>query len=155
MKNVSQTVLWLVSALMLIQFACTKDTNTTPDMVTGTLSDRDGNVYKTIKIGNQTWMAENLKVKTYRNGDSILNVQDTKKWMSALPAYCLENKVNKNFLLYNWYALNDPRKFAPAGLICIYSLMISSKATRDFISSQTDININLIGKVLLVNLIFI
>src|ERR1700752_2321136 len=42
--------------------------------------DIDGNVYKTIRIGNQVWMAENLRVTRYRNGQAIQHVPDASIW---------------------------------------------------------------------------
>ena len=50
-----------------------------PNKTYGTLTDQEGNVYKTIVIGNQEWMAENLKTSIYRNGDRIANVADNKQ----------------------------------------------------------------------------
>ncbi len=40
----------------------------------------DGKVYKTIKICEQVWMAENLNVSKYRNGDPVPFVDDVDKW---------------------------------------------------------------------------
>jgi uncharacterized protein (TIGR02145 family) len=79
--------------------------------------DIDSNVYKIVKIGNQWWMAENLKVVKYRNGDNISNFTDTdpKKWAELeTGAFC---SVSGTFTtpVYNWYAVNDPRGIAPAG----------------------------------------
>ncbi|MFC1725742.1 FISUMP domain-containing protein [candidate division KSB1 bacterium] len=87
---------------------------------TGTVTDIDGNVYNTIKIGDQWWMAENLKVTHYRNGDAIPNVTDNSAWASLnTGAYCNYNNdesyVSTYGRLYNWYAVNDSRKIAPAG----------------------------------------
>jgi len=87
---------------------------------TGTVTDIDGNVYKTIKIGNQWWMAENLKVTHYRNGDAIPNVTDSTEWRNLITgAYCNydndENNVDTYGRLYNWYAVNDGRNIAPVG----------------------------------------
>ena len=87
---------------------------------TGTVTDIDGNVYQTIKIGDQWWMAENLKVTKYRNGDAIPNVTDSTEWSSlSTAAYCVYNNDNGNMatygLLYNWYAVGDSRNIAPAG----------------------------------------
>lgn len=84
------------------------------------VTDIDGNVYKTITIGNQEWMAENLNVSHYRNGDAIPQVQDANEWIKLTTgAWCYyENKTfNGNIFgkLYNWYAVSDPRGLAPEG----------------------------------------
>ncbi len=86
----------------------------------GTMTDMDGNVYKTVKIGSQVWMAENLKVTRYRNGDPIPNVTSNSQWTKLRTgAYCnydnnLEN-VSTYGRLYNWYAVTDRRNIAPKG----------------------------------------
>ena len=73
-----------------------------------------------IKIGDQTWTTKNLDVTTYRNGDSIPQVQDARVWASLTNgAWCyFENKTangNTYGKLYNWHAVNDPRGLAPKG----------------------------------------
>jgi len=83
-----------------------------------TVMDIDGNVYKTVQIGTQKWMAENLKTTKYRNGDPIINNQN---WQSLTTgAYCwYDNNVTTNKTtygaLYIWYAVADSRNIAPAG----------------------------------------
>ncbi|HPN33389.1 MAG TPA: fibrobacter succinogenes major paralogous domain-containing protein [bacterium] len=86
----------------------------------GTLADVDGNSYKTIKIGNQWWMAENLKATHYRNGDAVPQVTDNAAWTALnTGAYCnYENDASNATTygrLYNWYAATDVRKLAPLG----------------------------------------
>jgi uncharacterized protein (TIGR02145 family) len=86
----------------------------------GTVTDIDGNTYKTVKIGNQLWMAENLKVTKYNNGDIIPNVKDNNSWSNLTSgAWCLYNNEAKHEnpygKLYNWYTVNDPRGLCPAG----------------------------------------
>lgn len=82
--------------------------------------DIDGNTYKTIKIGNQWWMAENLNVTHYRNGDPIPQITNNFEWViSSAGVYCVYDN-NKNYAdtygyLYNWYAIYDNRKIAPEG----------------------------------------
>jgi len=88
-------------------------------LFTETVTDVDGNVYKSVKIGNQWWMAENLKVTHYRNGDAIPNVTDATEWENLTTgAYCNYNNddsyVDTYGSLYNWYAVNDSRQIAPA-----------------------------------------
>jgi uncharacterized protein (TIGR02145 family) len=86
----------------------------------GTVTDIDGNTYQTIKIGNQWWMAENLKVTHYRNGEAIPNVTDNTDWaILTTGAYCNYDNNTVNIAtfgrLYNWYALDDSRQIAPSG----------------------------------------
>ncbi len=87
-----------------------------------TVTDFDGNIYQTIQIGNQLWMAENLKVTHYRNGDPIPHLTDNDDWTSTTNgAYCYYNNNSANAdtygALYNWYAVDedDSRGLAPEG----------------------------------------
>lgn len=93
-----------------------------PNKKYGTVADADGNVYKTIVIGSQTWMAENLRVTHYRNGDAIPNIKDTTQWANQTEgAWCNYNNTEDLTAiatygrLYNWYATQDTRNAAPAG----------------------------------------
>ena len=85
-----------------------------------TVTDIDGNVYRVVRIGNQYWMAENLKVTHYRNGDPIPNVTDNAQWTAlSSGAYCNYNNdpslADIYGRLYNWFAVADPRGLAPVG----------------------------------------
>jgi len=79
--------------------------------------------YKSLKIGTQTWMTENLNVSTFRNGDPIPEAKTEEEWKKAdkerTPAWCYYENDPKNGTkygkLYNWYAVIDPRGLAPAG----------------------------------------
>lgn len=91
---------------------------------TGTITDaRDGKVYKTVVIGTQTWMAENLIVSTFRNGDTIPEAKTDEEWTKAYhkrtPAWCYFNNDSTNLKtqgkLYNYHAIIDSRGFAPIG----------------------------------------
>ena len=84
------------------------------------ITDIDGNQYETVAIGNQVWMAENLKVTHYRNGDVISHLTDNNSWGgTSNGAYCAYNNNEDNVdtygRLYNWYAVNDSRNIAPEG----------------------------------------
>jgi uncharacterized protein (TIGR02145 family) len=89
----------------------------------GGLKDYDGNIYKTVKIGSQIWMAENLNVSHFRNGDSIPQVKSVEEWVrfgiEGKPAWCYMGNDAENGIkfgkLYNWFAGNDPRGLAPEG----------------------------------------
>jgi uncharacterized protein (TIGR02145 family) len=81
---------------------------------------RDGLFYKTVKIGDQIWMAENLKATKLNNGENIPFVTGNAAWVSlTTPGYCWYNNDeagNKNTYgaLYNWYAVNTG-KLCPEG----------------------------------------
>ena len=82
-----------------------------PAITYDSITDQEGNVYKTVKIGTQTWMAENLKVTKYRSGASISNITDSIEWRNTIVgAYCSYNNNTTNDCpygkLYNWYAVN-------------------------------------------------
>jgi uncharacterized protein (TIGR02145 family) len=84
---------------------------------------RDGKVYKTVKIGDQIWMAENLNAERFRNGDIIPEAKTNEVWENACknkqPAWCYyENNPNNEERfgkLYNWYAIIDSRGLSPEG----------------------------------------
>ena len=86
----------------------------------GTVTDIDGNVYETVQIGDQLWIAENLKVTHYNNGDEIPNLTINNDWTSAsIGAYSDydNNPTNSETYgrLYNWYTVNDERGICPEG----------------------------------------
>jgi uncharacterized protein (TIGR02145 family) len=81
-----------------------------------TVTDIDSNKYNCITIGSQTWMAENLKVTHYRNGNPIPHVTDNTQWSSlSSGAFCNYNNNTNNTTLYNWFAVTDSQNIAPAG----------------------------------------
>jgi len=80
--------------------------------------------FHSVQIGGQEWMAGNLDVGTFLNGDSINLVQEGREWehcaRNAIPAMCWytghEDDGGTDFgALYNWYAVDDSRGLAPAG----------------------------------------
>ncbi len=84
------------------------------------LSDIDGNTYESVIIDGQTWMADNLRVTHYRNGDSIsTNIADSEWHSFASGAYTTygdnESHATTYGYLYNWNAVNDTRGLAPEG----------------------------------------
>ena len=91
--------------------------------INGVVQDIDGNVYKTIKIGDQVWMAENLKATHYNDGTPIPLVTDNTAWQNlTTPGYCwFMNDSTSNAkvfgALYNYYVVADTntRNVCPAG----------------------------------------
>jgi len=84
------------------------------------VTDIDGNLYQTIIVNNQEWMAENLRTITYANGDPIPNVTDDMQWQNlttgAWAHYNNDSQYENPYgKLYNWYSVSDPRNVCPTG----------------------------------------
>lgn len=112
----NRKVLLKISILSLIIFSgkllSQKDNNI--------VTDFDGNVYHTVKIGTQIWLVENLISTHYNNGEPIENMPDSVKWTQLKTgAYCnFKNTESYSLLhgrLYNGYAVNDKRNICPKG----------------------------------------
>lgn len=82
--------------------------------------DQDGNQNSVRQFGSQWWFVNNLRVRTYANGDPIEYVTDASAWADlehgALSAYNHdESLVEQIGYLYNWFAVMDERGVCPAG----------------------------------------
>jgi len=109
--------LWLpfTFGLVFILFSCKKE------QASLIVTDIDGNVYKTVKIGDQIWMAENLKTHKLNDGTPIAYVTSDVTWGDiniTSPMICYHNNdvsnKDKSGALYNWHAVNSG-KLAPKG----------------------------------------
>jgi uncharacterized protein (TIGR02145 family) len=73
------------------------------------------NAQKTILIGSQTWMVENLKTNSFKNGDIIRQIFSDNEWENCtynkIPAFKINPNTNEYH--YNYFAVNDPRGLAP------------------------------------------
>ena len=110
-------ILTVIFFSIFMFFNCNKKTPTENED-TLKVTDIDGNTYQTVKIGDQIWMAENLKVTRYRNGDDIPIVTNYSEWGDlSTGAWCIYGNTSGSYygLLYNWYAVNDVRNIAPEG----------------------------------------
>lgn len=128
LQSLSRLLFRIIASVMLLSLpivtailsiSCGDDKSTEPVRPI-TVTDVDGNVYQTKTIGSQVWMKENLKVTHYRNGDPVPNVLEHGAWAAlSTGAYC--NYGNDTAVaavygrLYNWFAIDDSRKIAPAG----------------------------------------
>ena len=110
----------VMGLLSLLLWGCKKDNSATEESTAGTVTDIEGNVYHTVTIGTQTWMAENLKTTKYRTGKPITPVTDSLQWSTlSTEAYCMyrndPSRVAVYGLLYNWFAVTDTNNIAPQG----------------------------------------
>jgi uncharacterized protein (TIGR02145 family) len=109
-----------VSATGITAHSCGAINVHNPAIPYGTMTDQEGNVYRTVQIGTQVWMAENLRTKKYKNGDIIPNITNGSDWINqSNGAYCIymnNSSVDCPYgKLYNWYAVNDNRGICPSG----------------------------------------
>jgi uncharacterized protein (TIGR02145 family) len=99
----------------------TFNTTVAPLFVFGSgVTDIEGNNYRTVVIGDQEWMEENLKVTKFNDGSSIPYINPLSEWSTAsTPALCDWNHDIANGQtfgkLYNYYAIVDTRKLCPVG----------------------------------------
>lgn len=120
-KNIWILIYYLIitGAFLMLAHSCKKDkAENEPFIEVAIVRDIDGNSYKTVKIGTQEWMAENLRTTKYCNGDSIIDATMDTAWMNlSIGAYNLwPGSLEKRLgFFYNWYAANDNRKITPAG----------------------------------------
>jgi uncharacterized protein (TIGR02145 family) len=112
----SQDTLYIIRDGMIIGRYATSDIDSiifeNGGQSSGEVTDLDGNIYKTVQIGNQVWMAENLKVTLCGSGKNLPNVQDQQQWQEMeSPAYCWYDNNPDNKLiygaLYNFYAVSE------------------------------------------------
>jgi uncharacterized protein (TIGR02145 family) len=102
---------------LLFFSACKKEEKNEMVYQTGTVTDIEGRTYKTVKIGETWWMAENLAVASYSDGSPIEFIQnDQTLWAGGKPAVCrYDNNDKAPGLLYNWASVNHPAGLAPKG----------------------------------------
>lgn len=93
-----------------------------PALTYGTMTDQEGNEYKTITIDTLTWMAENLRTTKYRDSTEIPNVTDNMEWANLTTGAYSNYKNTKRAdsiatygRIYNWYAATDAHNIAPTG----------------------------------------
>ena len=91
----------------------------------GIVTDIDGNEYPTVIIGTQCWMAEDLKVTHYPNGDTIPNVTDDTDWGNLA-----DDNTSDAYCFYN----ND--NTTDYGALYTYAASIGDDWTKDLVENQ-------------------
>ena len=106
----------------ILQFTTEPGIIYNPNQTYGSVTDIDGNIYKTITIGDQIWMAENLKTAKYNNGDLIGTTIPATSYIQSenMPKYQWpyggdESHVDTYGRLYTWYSATDNRSVCPTG----------------------------------------
>ncbi len=112
----------LDSELNVISISCVDSKTSFNISLNEVISDIEGNLYHTVKIGEQTWMAENLRTTKYRNGEKIgtttpatLDISGESEPKYQWPYNGDESEITNSGRLYTWYAVSDNRKVCPIG----------------------------------------
>ncbi len=118
MRHRKLAILFCIAACVMLVFSCKKEEEEEIVIERGTVTDIDGNVYATVKIGDQWWMAENLRVTKFNDGTTIeyieLNSDDSLWANSADAAYTyINDSISGN--LYNGNVVQNGKNIAPAG----------------------------------------
>ena len=122
--RVSETgdTLYLTNGNYIIMPGISAANKTTPKPINygQSITDADGNTYKTIIIGQQQWMAENLKTTKYSNGDIIPNITENIPWTKLnYGSWSYYNNAQANDSthgkLYNFFAVTNPKNVCPTG----------------------------------------
>jgi len=109
-------IIALTFFFMTILSSCSDDTTAPTD-------NTPKDTIPTISIGSQAWMAKNLDIAKFRNGEAIPEAKTASAWFTAAeakkPVWCYNEFNSENGVkygkLYNWYAVNDARGLAPEG----------------------------------------
>jgi uncharacterized protein (TIGR02145 family) len=116
-------IIWLCYLILtglILNNGCNKELDIrTNDFPVDKAIDKQGNIYKTVMIGTQLWMAENLKTTMYSNGDPIPTAaHDISNEAEPKYQWAYDNDSNKVAVygrLYTWYAVTDSRNICPDG----------------------------------------
>jgi uncharacterized protein (TIGR02145 family) len=118
-KHMKTSTPFLLTLATLFAFSCGSHSSTNQTST----SEEHGDSIKAVVIGKQIWMAENLNVNEFQNGDTLYYVRLVAEWRKAalerIPAYCYANfdSANEKIFgkLYNWFAVGDSRGLCPEG----------------------------------------
>ena len=105
----------IYGVFLFLLYACEKGEDSP-----GPVSDIDGNIYETVAIGNQVWMAENLRTTRLNDGTEIKLISKSQEWNSTgEPAFSWYNNDSSLFkvpygALYNGFAATN-ENICPAG----------------------------------------
>jgi uncharacterized protein (TIGR02145 family) len=107
--------------LLILSSSCKQE----KEILYGHIADIQGNTYKTVAVGNQVWMAENLKTTEFNDGTAIPLVTDSVAWQTlTTPGYSWYNNDEAAYnhtygALYNWFVVdlgsNGGKNLCPAG----------------------------------------